>query len=90
MRLDRFRVFSYKNLEGAFNFSPITVIVGPNGSGKTALFEAMSLFANMAIMGGPSGEKPIDGLLRGRGGLSGFGGVVKDGSLDKKIIMDLT
>jgi len=83
------KIENYKNLEGEFLLSPITVIVGPNGGGKTALFEVMSLFSNLAMAGGPKEDKMIDALLRGRVGPTGFGGAVRNMDFDKQITMGI-
>ena len=85
--VEKFRVENYKNLEGEFHLAPMTVIVGPNGSGKTALFEVMSLFSNLAMAGSPKEDKMIDGLLRGRAGHTGFGGAVRDMDFNKRITL---
>jgi predicted ATPase len=48
-RLKKFHVKNYKILEDSkFNFKDTNVLIGPNGAGKTALWEAMSLIADLA------------------------------------------
>jgi len=83
MGVEKFHVENYKNLEGEFRFSPITVIVGPNGSGKTALFEAMSLLSELAK--GPQGDKPIEQIFLNMTGYPGFWGAIKDAELANPI-----
>lgn len=48
-RLKKFHVKNYKILEDSeFKFKDINILIGRNGSGKTALWEAMSLIAELA------------------------------------------
>ncbi len=51
MRLRRIRIVNYKAFED-FTFEPdtsgLTAIIGPNGSGKTSLWEVVSLVSRLA------------------------------------------
>ena len=62
MRLDRIEVRGFRSyVEAALDLAPgLTVLVGPNGSGKTNLLEAMGFLASLSSFRGA----PVEALAR--------------------------
>jgi predicted ATPase len=64
MKLEQIQVEGYRSLvDVTLPLHPLTVMIGPNGSGKTALLETLALLQSAA-------QKNLAATLTGQGGLS--------------------
>ncbi|MBE2194457.1 MAG: AAA family ATPase [Anaerolinea sp.] len=79
--LTRIEISGFKSFQGfSVDFRPFQVFIGPNGVGKTNLFDAVTLLAALA------GDQTVEqALCMGRGELSELFTLYPDGTRAKKI-----
>jgi hypothetical protein len=69
MLVERIEIRGFRGIgSGSVPLAPFTVLLGLNGSGKTAVLEALYLAANAGIWKDPVGRVPLQHVLRRRGG----------------------